>query len=79
MAGQEVAGGHAFEKHVLQQGEFGGLEIRTRDQFENHIESVINNPTTTKQLSGGRSAGGASEFVIPNGQIPAGAVQRIVP
>jgi hypothetical protein len=30
-------------------------------------------------VGGGRTAGGASEFVIPNGPIPAGAVQRIVP
>ncbi|MDT4291665.1 RHS repeat-associated core domain-containing protein [Methylomonas sp. MO1] len=56
LAGQEIAGGHAFEKHVIQQGEFGGLGIRTREQFSNHIENVINNPTAVKQLSGGRSA-----------------------
>ncbi|WP_133719247.1 RHS repeat-associated core domain-containing protein [Methylocaldum gracile] len=56
LAGQEIAGGHAFEKHVLQQGEFQGLGIRTREQFAKHIENVINNPTATRQLSGGRLA-----------------------
>jgi filamentous hemagglutinin len=56
LAGQEIAGGHAFEKHVLQEGAFEGLGISTRDQFARHIENVINNPTATRQLSGGRTA-----------------------
>lgn len=46
LAGEEIAGGHAFEKHVLDRGEFRGLGIRTRQQFANHIENVINNPTS---------------------------------
>ena len=56
LAGKEIAGGHAFEKHVLNQGEFKGLGIRTREQFASHIENVVNNPTASRQLSGGRSA-----------------------
>lgn len=56
LAGQEIAAGHAFEKHVLNQGEFKGLGIRTREQFATHIENVINNPTASRELSGGRSA-----------------------
>jgi filamentous hemagglutinin len=56
LTAQEIAGGHAFEKHVLNQGEFKGLGIRTREQFANHIENVINNPTASRQLSGGRTA-----------------------
>jgi RHS repeat-associated protein len=56
LAGNEIAGGHAFEKHVLSQGEFRGLDIRTREQFARHIESVINNPTASRELSGGRTA-----------------------
>jgi RHS repeat-associated protein len=56
LAGQEIAAGHAFEKHVLNQGEFKGLGIRTREQFAIHIENVINNPTASRELSGGRSA-----------------------
>ena len=56
LVGKEIAGGHAFEKHVLQQGEFTGLGIRTRAQFAQHIENVVKNPTSTKELSSGRSA-----------------------
>ncbi|WP_305038496.1 MULTISPECIES: hemagglutinin repeat-containing protein [unclassified Enterobacter cloacae complex] len=56
LVGKEIAGGHAFEKHVLQQGEFTGLGIRTRSQFAQHIENVVKNPTSTKELSNGRSA-----------------------
>jgi filamentous hemagglutinin len=56
LTAQEIAGGHAFEKHVLNQGEFKGLGIRTREQFANHIENVINNPTASRQLSNGRTA-----------------------
>ena len=56
LVGQEIAAGHAFEKHVLQQGEFAGLGIRTREQFARLIESIINSPTATRQLSGGRVA-----------------------
>ncbi len=55
-AGEEIAGGHAFDKHVLQQGEFRGLGIRTRAQFAKHVESVINNPSASRQLSSGRTA-----------------------
>uniref|UniRef100_A0A486XHH7 Rhs family protein n=1 Tax=Rheinheimera sp. BAL341 TaxID=1708203 RepID=A0A486XHH7_9GAMM len=69
LTGQEIAGGHAFEKHVLRQGEFAGLGIRTRKQFARHIEGVVNHPTATKQLSGGRTAywdNASSTVVIRN-------------
>ena len=56
LAGQEIAGGHAFEKHVVQQAEFKGLGIGSREQFASHIENVVNNPTASRQLSDGRSA-----------------------
>ncbi|MCU6368761.1 hypothetical protein [Enterobacter quasiroggenkampii] len=56
LVGKEIAGGHAFEKHVLQQGEFTGLGIRTRARFARHIENDVKNPTSTKELSNGRSA-----------------------
>lgn len=32
------------------------MGIRTRPQFAQHIENVIKNPTSTKELSNGRSA-----------------------
>ena len=53
LAAEEIAGGHAFDKHVLSQGEFPG-SIRTRVQFQQHIESVMNNPTAARELSRGR-------------------------
>jgi RHS repeat-associated protein len=56
LAGQEIASGHAFEKHVITQGEFQGLGIRSQEQFASHIESVVENPTASRQLSGGRTA-----------------------
>ena len=42
---QEMAGGHAFEKHVLGKGEFPGW-IRTRNQLSQHVEAILNDPTT---------------------------------
>jgi len=55
LAAEELAGadGHAFDKHVLQQGEFPG--IRTRQQFANMIEDVILNGER-RVGGGGRSA-----------------------
>ena len=43
LAGEELAGadGHAFVKHVIEQGEFPG--IRTRAQFADMIENVVLN------------------------------------
>ncbi|MBB5753362.1 RHS repeat-associated core domain-containing protein [Prosthecomicrobium pneumaticum] len=60
LTSQEIAGGHAFEKHVLGVGnpsraEFGDLGIRTRTQFAEHIEKVINNPTESGLLARGRA------------------------
>ncbi|MHA3915186.1 RHS repeat-associated core domain-containing protein [Halovulum sp. GXIMD14793] len=47
---------HAFEKHVLQQGEFAGLGIRTRAQFRDHINSVLENPSEIRYYRDGRAA-----------------------
>lgn len=46
---EEIAGGHACEKHIVIQGEFPG--IRTRKQFKYHIENVRDNPTLYKNNS----------------------------
>ena len=51
---EEIASGHAFSKHVLSNGEFSGLGIRTRQQFADHIESVVNNPDTVRYTTDGR-------------------------
>ena len=52
---QQIANGHAFEKHVLQRGEFAGLGIRTVDQFSAHIEAVMDKGLK-KQLQRNRTA-----------------------
>ena len=61
LTAQQIAGGHAFEKHVLgvsnpNGAEFGGFGIRTRAQFADHIEGVITNPTRSSSLTNGRNA-----------------------
>jgi len=55
LASDEIANGHAFDKHVVEQNEFGD-SITTQEQFANQIENILNNPSATKQLSNGRSA-----------------------
>jgi filamentous hemagglutinin len=55
LAAEEIANGHAFDKHVIDQNEFAG-SITTQQQFANQIEDILNNPSATKQLSNGRSA-----------------------
>jgi len=54
LVGREVAGGQAFEKHVLEQGEFKGLGIRTREQFAGHVENVVNSPSGVRYYKDGR-------------------------
>ncbi|AOS80571.1 hypothetical protein Q5W_17155 [Hydrogenophaga sp. PBC] len=44
----------AFEKHVLEQGEFKGLGIRTREQFAGHVENVVNSPSGVRYYKDGR-------------------------
>lgn len=56
LTGKEIADGHAFEKHVIEQNEFADLGIKTKEQFAQHIENVVKNPTSLKELSGGRAA-----------------------
>ena len=56
LASQEIANGHAFDKHVLQWGEFNSLNIRTRAQFQQHVENVINNSKDVRYYSDGRVA-----------------------
>lgn len=53
LTGEEIAGGHAFQKHVINQAEFPG--ITTRSQFAQHIEDVVSNGVM-RPLSNGRSA-----------------------
>ncbi|WP_271409609.1 two-partner secretion domain-containing protein [Pseudomonas sp. Q1-7] len=72
LAAEEIAGGHAFEKHVLIQGEFKGLGIRTREQFASHIENVMTNPSSVRYYKDGRTvylqeSTGTVVFRNPNG------------
>lgn len=53
---EEIATGHAFQKHVIEKGEFADLGITTQSQFARHIENSVINNTASKQLSGGREA-----------------------
>jgi filamentous hemagglutinin len=55
LAAEEIANGHAFEKHVIQQKEFGN-SISTPQEFAKIIEDTLNNPSAMKQLGNGRSA-----------------------
>ncbi|GAA6139447.1 hypothetical protein NBRC116583_31940 [Arenicella sp. 4NH20-0111] len=47
---------HAFVKHVLQQGEFAGLGIRTTAQFRRHVDNVLSNPSSIRYYRDGRAA-----------------------
>lgn len=46
---------HSFYKHVLQQGEFKGLGVRTKAQFREHVNNVIENPSGIRYYKDGRS------------------------
>ena len=48
-----IASGHAFSKHS---GEFADIGINTEEQFAKHIDSVIRNPTASRELERGRVA-----------------------
>lgn len=55
LAAEEIAKGHAFDKHVIEQNEFRG-SITTQQQFADQIENILKHPSATKQLLNGRSA-----------------------
>ena len=52
LTGEEIAGGHAFDKHVIDLGEFPA--VTTRSQFAGVIEDVVTNGEM-RTLSGGRT------------------------
>ena len=51
--GAEISGGHAFDKHVVDQAEFPG--VTTREQFSGLIEGAVMNGES-RALSGDRTA-----------------------
>jgi hypothetical protein len=50
LAAQEIAGGHAFDKHKWQN------TFRTRAELADFIKNVMSNPSETRVLSNGRIA-----------------------
>jgi hypothetical protein len=53
LIGDEISSGHAFDKHVIERGEFPG--VTTRIQFSSIIESVVKSGEG-RVLGGGRTA-----------------------
>ncbi len=49
-----IANGHAYNKHVLQKGEFP--EINNRSEFADYIHDIMRNPDEYKVLTNGRAA-----------------------
>ncbi len=54
LASEEISGGHAFGKHVVQKGEFPS--ITTPRQFASEIEGIMNNPSAVRYLERSRVA-----------------------
>jgi filamentous hemagglutinin len=52
--GQLIANGHAYDKHVVKQQEFP--EVKDRAAFGDLVDGIIKSPTSSKSLSGGRTA-----------------------
>ena len=55
LIGEQISGGHAYNKHVIRQQEFTDLNINSPADFARHIESIVANPSESKKLSNGRS------------------------
>ena len=49
-----IAHGHAFEKHVLDQGQFP--DILTPEQFAIEVQRILDNPSASKRLARDRQA-----------------------
>jgi hypothetical protein len=71
---EEVAQGHAFEKHVVERGEFLSLGIRTREQFQSHVEGIVNNPEIPKRYA----VDGTTYYLVLAVPLPVGASQKII-
>jgi hypothetical protein len=51
---EQIAAGHAYDKHVVEQNEFPWL--KSRQDFRELITRILRNPTERRRLEGGRSA-----------------------
>ncbi|MDO8669011.1 MAG: RHS repeat-associated core domain-containing protein [Candidatus Buchananbacteria bacterium] len=52
---QKIGHGHAYDKHVLNDGQFKGM-VSNKSEFSSHIKNVMDNPTEVRQLEKGRTA-----------------------
>ncbi|WP_460116579.1 hypothetical protein [Pseudomonas sp. S2_C03] len=48
---EEVASGHAFQKHVIERQEFADLGISTKNEFQSFIEKIVSNPEIERRQS----------------------------
>ncbi|WP_448645064.1 hypothetical protein [Pseudomonas mediterranea] len=48
---EEVASGHAFQKHVVERQEFSDLGISTKSQFQSFIKNIVYNPAIERRQS----------------------------
>ena len=46
---EEVASGHAFQKHVVERKEFADLGINTKNQFQSFVEKIVSNPAIERR------------------------------
>jgi len=46
---EEVANGHAFQKHVVEGQEFASLGITTKNQFQSFVEKIVSNPAIERR------------------------------
>ncbi|UYK80689.1 hemagglutinin repeat-containing protein [Xanthomonas sacchari] len=46
---EEVANGHAYQKHVVERGEFADIGITTRKQFQDFIENIVADPAIERR------------------------------
>lgn len=51
---ESIGSGHAFSKHVVEKGEFPGVE--SQGEFVGLVKGVLKNPSETKELARGRVA-----------------------
>jgi RHS repeat-associated protein len=53
-----IANGHAWDKHVIRNGEFGGQGgmFKNQEEFTGYIEQVMSNPSEMKDIAGGKKA-----------------------
>ena len=69
---EKLTKGHALEKHFIGEKNFSNL--RTREDFQKHVENIIRDPDAVKDLDNGRRAYWSNDgtIVIENPRDPDG-------